>query len=131
MNNPVLLFDGVCNLCNGVVRFLLLHEKNQVIKFAALQSDAGKIILDSMGQNIQYNSIVFIENNVVFEKSKAAFKITKYLKFPWSLFAGFSFLPLIITDTVYDFISNNRYRIFGKSENCMLPDKTNKSRFLN
>jgi len=132
MNNPVLLFDGVCNLCNGFVRIVLKHEKEPTIKFSALQSQEGIQITEKFHLHEKgIDSIVFIENNVAYVKSSAALKIAKHLKAPWSFVTVFRFLPQGIADFLYDLIAKYRYRIFGKSDKCMIPDQKWKSRFLN
>jgi len=131
MHNPILLFDGVCNLCNGMMKFVLSHEKESVIRFAALQSAAGQKVLEQFNRkNINLKSILYIENDIIYEKSDAAFKIANHLSAPWSWIVFFRFVPVKIRDYLYDLISKHRYRIFGKSSSCMLPDPKWEQRFL-
>lgn len=131
MIDSIILFDGVCNLCNGLIRFLLSNEKDNSIKFATIQSSISEKISGNIKLPDKLSSIVFIENGVVYEKSRAVFKIAKHLKFPWSLASIFSIFPVRITDFFYDVVAKNRYRIFGRSEECMIPPKQHLHRFLN
>ncbi len=131
MDESILLFDGVCNLCNGFVQFVLKYEKGSEIKFASLQSEKGKQILKQYKITQKgMESIVFVEKNNAYEKSAAISKISSHLKFPWSVFSGFGFLPLSFRDYIYDMVATNRYRIFGKQEVCWIPDPKWKNRFI-
>ncbi len=131
MVNTLLLFDGVCNLCNGLVRFILRHERNPVIRFAALQSiPADSSLIKLIPNTIGPSTIVFMENNKTYVKSEAAFKIAAHLRRPWSWLSWFRFLPRPVSDFVYDLIAKYRYRLFGKSESCMVPDAKYLPRFL-
>ena len=127
----IILFDGICNLCNGAVQFLLKRDVNEQFLFASLQSDAAKNIL------LQYNvkkfgmdSIVFIEDGEIYQKSTAVLKIIKYLNWPWTMISVTSFLPLGFRDRMYDFIAQNRYRWFGKKDSCIMMLPEYKNRFI-
>ena len=131
MKDTVLLFDGVCNLCNGMVHFVLKHEKGTQIKFGALQSIAGsKYLAQHHLDKNSLKSIVFIEDAVVYEKSEAVARVARYLKPPWSWFKIIGMFPLSVSNYFYDLIAKYRYRIFGKTESCMVPDSQWESRFL-
>ena len=131
MNNPVLLFDGVCNLCNGMVQFVLKHENETTILFGAMQSETAQIYLEKFHINpSDKRSVIFIDNDVVYIKSEAAFRIAGYLKTPWSWARHFSFMPRSVSNFFYDIVARHRYRIFGKSENCFVPSAEFESRFL-
>ena len=131
MNNPVLLFDGVCNLCSGVVQFVLKHESEPGILFGTLQSEAARRYIEKLHiEPGDMSSVIFIDNNTVYLKSEAAFKIAGYLKTPWSWVRLFGLLPRSASDFFYDLIAKSRYRIFGKSENCFVPSAKFESRFL-
>ena len=130
MENPVVLFDGVCNLCNGLVQFVLEHEKTPDIKFGALQSEAGQRELKNHSIDSNSQSILFIEKNVVYEKSDAVFKIAKHLNSPWSWIVVFGILPKFMNDYFYEVVAKYRYRLFGKSETCKVPAERYSSRFL-
>lgn len=130
-NKTILLFDGYCNLCNGCVKFVLKHEKNDLIFFASLQSETGEKLLKHYNIDpATTDSLVFIENNESFIKSAAALKLTKYMRGLYPLCMGFMIVPTFIRNWVYDFIAKYRYRWFGKSETCMVPDKNIANRFL-
>ena len=122
----IVLFDGICNLCNASVRFITRHDKNNTIQFASLQSETAKQLLLKMNINAQkIDSIIFISNEKMFIKSDAAIEIAKLLHgFP-RLLNYFQFIPRPIRDFVYELIAKNRYRLFGKS--CALqPSNQNK-----
>ncbi len=126
-----ILFDGVCNLCNGSVRFIIHRDAQQRFRFASLQSDAGLRLLHQYGlTNKNIDSIVLITNSAAHIKSDAVLHIADRLPFPWPLLKMFRFFPLSFRDAVYDFIAQNRYRWFGKKETCMMPAPDTRNRFL-
>jgi predicted DCC family thiol-disulfide oxidoreductase YuxK len=127
----LLLFDGVCNLCNGAVQWIIVRDKKAIFQFAALQSDAGQRALNHLGLPTQtFNSIVLIKGDRYLIRSDAALEIAVQLGGFWQLAGIFKIVPRFIRDAVYDFIANNRYRWFGKQEQCMLPRAEWKGRFL-
>lgn len=130
-NKSIILFDGVCNLCNATVNFIIKHDKNERYLFASLQSDAAKeILLQFPEKKITLNTVVLIENNSIYEKSTAAVLIAKHLN-GWSKYTYYTYyIPKGIRDGVYDFIATNRYAIFGRSKECMIPSPSVKNRFL-
>ncbi len=135
MNNfegkSVILFDGVCNLCNTSINFIIRNDKKKHFLFASLQSDAAKeILLQHNSKNIYMNSIILIENGIVYEKSTAILKIAIHLPRWYKILSIFSIIPTFIRDTIYMFISKNRYNWFGKKESCILPSKELEDRFL-
>lgn len=128
----IILFDGVCNLCNGSVTFILQREKEPVFQFASIQSEAGQGLLAWCGLPKDYNqAVILIDRGKIFLGSTAALKIGQTLKFPWSIlsYAGF-IVPKLIRDWVYDQIAVNRYQWFGKKDFCMVPTPNLKTRFL-
>ncbi len=131
MEKSILLFDGVCNLCSGLVQFVLSNEKDSNINFAALQSKIGKQLLkDFKVKKKGLENIVFIENGKVYEKSSAVLKIVKHLKMPWNLASTFTIVPQFLSDGIYDLVAKNRYRMFGKKDECWIPEAKWKSRFI-
>ena len=117
--HPVILFDGVCNLCDASVRFVMRHDKKKRFYFASLQSDAAKkVLLHYTDKNNDLNSIVLIEENKILLKSDAVLEICKGLGFPWNVFNSFRILPKRLRDRIYDWVANNRYKWFGKNEYC-------------
>jgi predicted DCC family thiol-disulfide oxidoreductase YuxK len=130
-NEAVLLFDGVCNLCNSSVQFILKHEKNQNLTFAAIQSEAGKRRLAEHNINpIQTNSVILFKSGQVYTQSDAILKITQFLSFPYSLGKILFVVPKSIRDFFYKKVARNRYRWFGKRDSCMIPTPQLKNRFL-
>jgi len=131
-NKSIILFDGVCNLCNSSVQFVLKHDKNKNFLFASLQSDAAtKILLQLNKKSFEnFDSIVLVENEQLYFKSTAALKIAKNLNGFIQILYAFIIVPAPIRDYVYDFIARNRYNWFGKKDKCMIPDKEFSERFL-
>jgi predicted DCC family thiol-disulfide oxidoreductase YuxK len=131
MENSIILFDGVCNLCDGVVQIVLNKDKKARFRFAALQSERGTALLKQFGlSTTNYNSFVLIESGRVFQKSTAALRVLKGLGGVWILLYAFIIVPRPIRDYIYDWVARNRYRFFGKKEECMLPTPEIRARFL-
>lgn len=129
-DTPVILFDGVCNLCNGAVNFIIRRDVKKKFRFAALQSEAGKKMHSIFLTGNSIESIVLISGAQVYYKSAAALQIARLLPLPWRLLYGFIIVPAFIRNAVYNFIARNRYKWFGKKERCMLPTREVLSRFL-
>ncbi|REE81657.1 putative DCC family thiol-disulfide oxidoreductase YuxK [Lutibacter oceani] len=130
-NESIILFDGVCNLCNASVNFIIKHDKKAHFKFASLQSDAAKeILLQYNSKKIKLDSIILIEEEAIYEKSTAALKISRKLTGGFKLLYIFIIIPKFIRDWVYNYIAKNRYKWFGKKESCMIPSLEMKDRFL-
>ena len=128
----IILFDGICNLCNGSVTFILQREKEPIFQFASVQSEAGQRLLEWCGLPKDYNqAVILIDRGKIFLGSTAALKIGQTLKFPWSVlsYAGF-IVPKFLRDWAYNQIAVNRYQWFGKKEVCMVPTPNLKGRFL-
>lgn len=127
----VLLFDGVCGLCNKWVDFVLKIDRKGVVKFASLQSKTGTDVVRQYGLKEGYlDSVVLIDHGKVHTKSDAVLKLMRQTKTVWSAVNIFSVLPRFFRDAVYDLIAANRYRIFGKHDSCRLPSPEERSRFL-
>ncbi|GGK28333.1 thiol-disulfide oxidoreductase [Yeosuana aromativorans] len=132
-HKKLILFDGVCNLCNSSVQYVIKHDKKNVFMFAALQSEFGKqFIKDHHIDTKKTDSILlYTSEDGISYKSTAALKIAYYLGFPNSLMSAFLIVPAFIRNWVYDYIAKNRYKWFGKKEQCMIPTPDLKSKFLN
>jgi predicted DCC family thiol-disulfide oxidoreductase YuxK len=128
----IIVFDGVCNLCNGSVVFVLQRERQPVFQFASIQSEAGQALLAWCGLPKDYTqAVVLIDHGNVYLGSTAALKIGQQLRFPWSFLSSAGFIvPAFIRDWIYKQIATNRYRWFGKREVCMVPTGNVKARFL-
>ena len=132
MDQPVILFDGVCNLCNGAVQFVIKHDKKNVFRFASLQSETGQGLLAQYNlPTNELNSYILIENNKAYNRSTAALRVAKKLNGIITWLYGFIIIPKIFRDSIYDWIARNRYKWFGKKEECMIPTPEVKARFLN
>lgn len=127
----IVLFDGVCNLCNSSVQFILRRDHSQRFVFASLQSPAGQKLLQKFGlPQDQFNSFVLIENDKVYTRSSGALRVLLHLKKGWQLLYGLYIIPKPLRDIVYNWIARNRYKWFGKQEACWLPTPELKRRFL-
>jgi predicted DCC family thiol-disulfide oxidoreductase YuxK len=129
---PVILFDGVCNLCSGIVQFVIRHDPPPgQFKMAALQSEAGQRLLREHGlPTDDFDSFVLIEPGGAYVRSTAALRVTRRLGFPRSLAYGLIIVPRPLRDVVYRWIARNRYRWFGQREACLMPDAELRARFL-
>lgn len=128
-HQPLVLFDGVCNLCSGTIRFIIRRDLSRKFRFSSLQSDLGERLLeDYKGQRLESMLLVF--NDQVYRKSTAALYILKLLGGAWAAAYIFIVVPRPLRDWVYDFIGSRRYKWFGKTERCWLPEQDVSDRFL-
>ena len=131
-SSPIILFDGVCNLCNKSVQTVLRKDKAGIFKFASLQSDVGQKLLKQYNlPTSNFGSFVLIQNEKIYLKSTAALTVAKQLSGPIKLLYGFMIVPAFIRNFFYNIIAKNRYKWFGKMDECMIPTPEIKSRFLN
>jgi predicted DCC family thiol-disulfide oxidoreductase YuxK len=131
IDHPVILFDGVCNLCNRSVQFIIKHDPKGLFRFAALQSDFGQEQLTLHGFNTgPLLSVVLLINGKAYDKSRAALEIARRLSGLWPLMYVFIIVPPFIRDFIYNRISANRYKWFGRQDECMIPTPNLKSRFM-
>lgn len=127
----VVLFDGVCALCNGWVRFLIRHDRARLFRLAAVQSAEGQAILRWFGlPTDRFATMLYVEGREFYVRSEAIARILRQLPAPWPLLAVFRFLPVGLRDWCYDRIALNRYRLFGRHAVCLLPSPDHKGRFL-
>jgi predicted DCC family thiol-disulfide oxidoreductase YuxK len=128
---PIILFDGVCNLCNGLVRFVIRQDKRKVFRFASLQSQTGKDWLSQMSvRKPGIDSFVFIENGKAYTKSTAALKVAAHLPWYWRWTLIAWILPRFMRDGLYNLVARNRYFLFGRKISCMVPTAAVRDRFL-
>ena len=130
-SSPILLFDGVCNLCNGLVRFIIKHDKKGSIRFAALQSSAGEKLINqfTIATN-DLDSLIFLDGNKYFIKSEAVFEIINHLGGGWKLLLILKIFPKRFCDFIYERFASVRYKMWGKRESCMIPTKELMHRFI-
>lgn len=130
-NQDILLFDGVCNLCNSSVNLIIDHDPKGHFKFAALQSDFGQQKLKELGYDMaSFDSLVLLSNGKVYKKSSAALRIAKKLNGLYPLLYIFMIVPPFIRHGVYDIIGRNRYKWWGKSDSCRIPTPELRARFM-
>ena len=128
---PIVLFDGVCNLCSSAVMFIIRSDPKQRFRFAALQSPAGQALLARHGlPTAALNTFVLIEGERAFTKSTAALRAARLLGYLWPLAFVFILVPRPLRDFCYDLIGRNRYRMFGKRDSCMMPSADLDARFV-
>ena len=128
---PVILFDGVCNLCAWAVRFIIERDPEARFLFASLQSECGQRPLTAHRLDpANMDSFILIEEGRAYQQSTAALKVARHLSGPWPLFYACIVLPALIRDAFYRFIAPNRYHWFGRQESCMIPTPKLRSRFL-
>jgi predicted DCC family thiol-disulfide oxidoreductase YuxK len=129
--HPVILFDGVCNLCTASVQYVIKHDTKHIFRFTSLQSDYGKKVLADFDLTANdLNSFILFSNNKIYDRSTAALMVAKKLKRPVSLLYAFMIVPKFIRDFVYGFIAKNRYKWFGKKAACWLPAPELKELFI-
>lgn len=132
MKTYIVLFDGVCNLCNSTVQFIIKRDKHNQFKFSSLQSEYGQNFLKERNlDSSDFKSIILYEPEVAYyTKSKAALKIAQNLGFPYNLLSVFLMIPSFIRDWIYSLVSKYRYHLFGKKDSCMVPTPENKRKFI-
>jgi len=128
---PLILFDGVCNFCNYWVNFAIKHDSKKKLKFAALQGETAKRLLPEFHINpAKSDSVIFIDKGKAYTRSSASLRICRYMNGGWKLFYGLIIIPKFIRDFFYNIIARNRYKWWGKKESCMIPTKELRERFL-
>jgi predicted DCC family thiol-disulfide oxidoreductase YuxK len=128
---PIVLFDGVCNLCNRSVQFIIKKDKKKQFRFASLQGNAGQELLKKFKLPADnFNSFILIEGDHIYTRSTAVLQMLRKLGGSWKLFYGFIIVPKFIRNAVYNWIARNRYKWYGKREKCMIPTPELKERFL-
>jgi predicted DCC family thiol-disulfide oxidoreductase YuxK len=128
---PIILFDGICNFCSALVKFVIHRDKKKIFRFAALQSNTGETLLKKYRLTREQNdTFILIENGKAHQRSNAALRLYNRLPWYWKWTQLFWIFPKFIRDAVYNFIAKNRYKWFGKREECMVPTAELKERFL-
>jgi len=127
----LILFDGVCNLCNGFVKFLIKRDPAGKFRFASLQSDFGRSQLIRFNLNPDLlHSVIVIEGDNVLQRSDAALRIVTQLGGPWKILNALKIFPRFLRDALYNVVARNRYKVFGKRDSCMIPTPELKARFI-
>lgn len=129
--NPILLIDGVCNLCVGSIQWLLRMDRRGRLRFGTLQSEAGRDLLEQCDLPAEYDeSMVVVEGDRAYTDSDAVLRIARHLGFPWSIGSAASVVPKSIRDRAYRLLADSRYEWFGKREQCLVPDENLRARFI-
>ena len=129
IDHPIVLYDGICNLCNRSIQFILRHEADNELRFVSQQSDLAQRLM--AGHKLQQiNSIIFWESGRFLTKSDAAIAIMRHLRPPYRWLSLVALIPKRIRDRAYELVAKLRYRIFGKSDHCQVPSEATRSRFL-
>lgn len=127
----IVLFDGVCNLCNSSVQFIIKHDKNDFFRFAALQSETGQKMLKEAGLPLDFlGTFVYFEGDKHSTRSTAALRLSKHLNGLWPMFYILIIIPAPIRNLFYNLVANNRYTFFGKQDVCMIPTPELKNKFI-
>jgi predicted DCC family thiol-disulfide oxidoreductase YuxK len=127
----VILFDGVCNMCNGFVKFVIKRDKSNVFQFASLQSKYGKGFLTQYNFNtVEYDTVLLLDGETIYTRSDASLRILNTLGGIWKVSAAFRIIPGFIRNPIYDLLARNRYKLFGKRDSCMVPTPEIKAKFL-
>ena len=130
-SHPIILFDGLCHLCDGSVQFVIRQDRQGIFRFAPLQSRAGEVLLEKFGLlHNPIDSFVLVYKGRAFTQSSAALQVLNLLPWYWKWTQVFRIVPPFIRNAVYRLIARNRYRWFGKRQQCMIPSPEVKSRFL-
>lgn len=129
--HPIMFFDGECIFCSKAYQFFVNIDKEGKIKYATLQSDEGKLVRDELGISDALESVVLIDRGEFYDKSDVTFQVFKSLKQPWKAFSILRFIPRSLRNFFYHIVAKNRYKIFGKYDQCMIPDASQKHLFIN
>ena len=130
-DKPVLLFDGVCNLCNGLVQWIIPRDPAGRIRFASLQSAAGKALLSGNGLSTSnLDSVVLVEDGTAHLKSDAVIRLLELLGWPYKAAVAAHLVPRSVRNSIYDVVAANRYDVFGRKDRCMIPDEDVSDRFI-
>ena len=128
---PVIIFDGICHLCCGWIRYLIRKDKTMKFRFATIQSETGQKVLNEVPENEKMmESIIYVKGNQYFRESSAILEILTDIGGFWKIVVVLKLIPKAIRDKIYQFIAKRRYRYFGKRTTCLLPTPENKKRFL-
>jgi len=130
-NHPILLFDGVCNLCNGAIQFVIPRDPGGTLRFAPLQSDLGETVRAAAGLSTDdLETVVLVDDGMAYTKSDAAIRVGEHLGGVYRLLSLGRLLPRGLRDRIYDFVAEHRYDWFGKKDQCMVPDGDVSDRFI-
>lgn len=131
LDHPVMFFDGECIFCSKALQFFIKVDKDEIIRYTTLQSEEGQQMMDKLNISKDMESVALIDNGEYFTKSDVTFHLMKKMHFPWRLLSILIFLPKSFRDFFYNIVAKNRYKIFGKYDQCMIPSASQKHLFIN
>lgn len=129
-DHPILIFDGVCNLCNVFINEIIKRDENKIMRYTTLQSDTFQQLTKGFSQPLETDSVLLIKNGNLYSESDVAIQVFYLLGYPWRILYLLRWIPKGIRNYVYRWIAKNRYRLFGKRESCMMPTEEISSLFL-
>lgn len=130
-SQSLIMFDGVCNLCNGFVNFIIVRDRENKFQFGSLQSPVVAGILKQHHYSTSdLSTVVLLENNKLYYQSTAVLKIARKLGGGWALLYGFIIIPRPIRDFIYNLVAKNRYKLFGRQDACMIPTPELRAKFV-
>ena len=130
-DGPIVLFDGVCNLCHAAVRFILARDSEARFRFAPLESETGRdLTTEGIREGTSADSMILVEDGSTYARSEAAIRIAARLSLPWRALGVLRVVPRPVRDGAYDLVARNRYRWFGRKDFCPMPDEDIRDRFL-
>jgi predicted DCC family thiol-disulfide oxidoreductase YuxK len=130
-DGPIVLFDGVCNLCHAAVRFILARDREARFRFASLESETGRdLTTEGIREGTSADSMILVEGGLTYARSEAAIRIAARLSLPWRALGVLRVVPRPVRDGAYDLVARNRYRWFGRKDFCPVPDEDIRDRFL-
>ena len=130
-DHPILVFDGVCNLCDGSIQYIIPRDPDGTLRFAPLQSDLGETVRESAGLSTDdLKTVVLVDDGMAYTKSDAAIRVGEHLGGPYRLLSLGRLLPRSLRDRIYDFVADHRYDWFGKKDQCLIPDEDVSDRFI-
>lgn len=131
VNKPIIFFDGICNLCNSIVQFIIKHDRKERFLFASLQSEKSKDILSNFNFTLSYiDTMILLENNKLYFGPSATLRIVRHLNSIYPLLYIFVIIPKPLRDYLYKIIAKRRYKWFGKKDSCLVPTQELKNRFI-
>jgi len=129
--HPVMFFDGECIFCSRALQFFIRIDKDELIRYTTLQSDEGQLVMKNLNISDDMDSVALIDKGDYYVKSDVTFQLLGQMKYPWKILSVIKILPRSFRDFFYDIIAKNRYKIFGKSDHCIIPSVDQKHLFLN
>lgn len=130
LKHPVMLFDGECIFCCNALQFFIKIDKEEKLRYTTLQSEVGQALREQLGLNQENESVILVDQNEIYTETDVTFQTLRHLRFPWKALAILRFIPRPIRNFIYKIIAKNRYKWFGRKDQCMIPATSQKHLFL-